>query len=301
VPDTFPNLRSDRELVLACDYAGEHKASAFQVLAFLLADRPGVMRSWEEERLRIRKKHLADGRRLSFKDLSDARRQKALGPFLRASAGINGILLCVAVEKSLAESTLGYRMDGFDDIKPRVLAKLVKISLLGSLLVGGLSGSGQNLLWITDDDEIVSNERTQAAASAVAGTMLKRFCPQGFGDIHLGIAGKFDDGRRAEDLCAIPDLAGGAVAETMTAFQDSIPESAALFTPLTTRPTTKTEIIHSWLATLRGPLRHLLCALRPADDGGVRWSFGNSAVQPGIASRLWQPPDKGWRKSIQSW
>ena len=140
---TFPDLRQDKELVMACDYAGEHKNSPFQVLTFLLADRPGVLQRWEGERLRIRQEHLRDGRRLSFKGLGDALKQKALIPFLKASADINGIVLCMAVDKSLAESGLGYQFPSLGNVKPLVLAKMVKIALFGSFLVGGLGAKGR--------------------------------------------------------------------------------------------------------------------------------------------------------------
>src|SRR4051812_32870533 len=78
-PDFFPNLRTDSELVIASDYSGEHDASSFQVLTFLLADRPGILQSWEAERLAVRRDRLTNGRRIAFKSLSDAQRQRALG------------------------------------------------------------------------------------------------------------------------------------------------------------------------------------------------------------------------------
>ena len=112
----FPDLRQDTGLAMASDYSGEHEGSPFQVLTFLLADRPSILQ-WDGERLRIRQEHLADGRRLLFKGLSDALKQKAVIPFLKASANMNGIVLCMAVEKSLADSSLGYPFPGLADVQ----------------------------------------------------------------------------------------------------------------------------------------------------------------------------------------
>jgi hypothetical protein len=302
VPGSFPDLRADSHLVIACDYSGEHKAADFQVLTFLLADRPSVLGAWEHERLRVRQEYLADGRRLAFKDLSDRQRQRALGPFLVASGRMNGIVMSVAVEKSLASSRFGYHFAEFADVKPLVLAKLLRIAVCGSVLVGGLSANAQNLLWITDDDEVVSNERMRTATQTVVTALLRRCCPHHLGSVDFGIASAFDDGRRAEDLCAIPDLVGGAVAEIMNPLRDSMPHSAALFAPFTAQTSTKTDVILSWLATLRGPLKHLVCAVKPVGDS-FRWSFGTIAAcrHAGLTTRLWRPPDKGWRKAIEGW
>ena len=129
-----------------------------------------------------------------------------------------------------------------------MLAKLVKIALFGSFLVGGLSSPRQNLRWITDEDEVVSNVRTQAAAGIVLDSLLGRCCSHRLGSVFLGIAGKFEDGRRAEDLCAIPDLVGGAIAEVLASLHGSIPESTSLLTLLPTHLSTKTELIFGWLS-----------------------------------------------------
>src|SRR5262245_43946307 len=76
VGDLLPNLGDDSELVLVSDYAGEHKAAQYQVLSFLLADRPGVLGSWEADRLAIRQRFFRDGRRFTFKGLSDQSKQR---------------------------------------------------------------------------------------------------------------------------------------------------------------------------------------------------------------------------------
>jgi hypothetical protein len=303
-PDTFPHLRSDPVLIMASDYAGEHKESPFQVLTYLLADLPGGLERWDDERLRIRREYLTDGRRLSFKGLSDVLKQRAVIPFLKASARINGIILSVAVEKSLAESDFGYQFDAPSEIKPLVHAKLIRIALFGSVLVGGLSAEAQKLHWITDNDEIVSNERTQSAAGVVFGSLLKHACPHQLGGISIGIAGEFNDERRAEDLCAIPDLVGGTVAEILTVLNGRIPESTSLYTPITGHLSTKAELIAGWVATNGSGLKQLVCVVRPAGDRQVRFSFADPFIdldRRTASRRLWRPPDKGWRQSQRGW
>jgi hypothetical protein len=303
---TFPDLRRDPDLVLAADYSGEHQSSDYQILTFLLADRPGILSAWETERISIRSEHLADGRRHAFKSLNDVQRQKALVPFLNASARINGVLLCVAIDKEIISSNLGYTFCGDSVFKPNVLAKLIRIAAFGSLLVGGLATTGQSLMWITDDDEIASNEASQIEAGNVIGSLLNRMCPFGRPQTQLGIAGKFDDGRRAEDLCAIPDLVGGAVAEFLSNIDKSaIPRSTNIVTPMLDRQSTKSSIINRWFSVLREPLAGLLCLVR-SHESGYLLSFGKPSITPGDAGvpRIWLPPDnleKNWRRSSAFW
>ena len=301
-PGSFPDLRVHRDLALACDYSGDHQGSAYQVLTFLLADGPGIVGAWDAQRLAIRKQHMRDGRRMAFKSLSDRSRQRALGPFLEASAGLNGIIFCVAVDKGLLSHNFGYQFPEQDFVKPRTLSKMILIGMLGSFLVGGLTMEGQTLFWITDEDEIVSNDRIKAVAGRVFGSMLYRFCPQGFEELSIGVSGKFDDDLRAEDLCSIPDLVGGAVAESLTSLGVAIPQASGIFTPLFARQATKTNLLLQWISSLDGPLRFLMCIIRPAGDGQLLVSFGEPALHvdrvPGL---LWTPPDKGWNESLRSW
>ena len=301
-PQFFPDLRRNPDLVLASDYAGEHAESDYQVACYLLTNRAGVMDSWERGRLRVRDEYLFDGRRMAFKKLSDAERQRALVPFLKATAQMNGIVFCAAIDKSLMTSNFGYEFSAVSGAaKPLVLAKLTRIAVLGSILVGGLSASGQNVHWITDDDEIVGNDAVLADAGVVIGGMLHRNCPSSMDMPSIGVAGKFDDNLRAEDLCAIPDLVGGAMAENLNAMdKSSIPRETNLFTPVFKRVSTKATLILGWFASLNGPLKKLFCLVRGHSDGKILCSFSQPTIlidDPNVKT-LWTPLDKGWRRSL---
>jgi hypothetical protein len=224
--DFLPDLREDSELALVSDYAGEHRRARFQVLSYLLADRPGILRTWDDKRRAIRFKYLKDGRRLEFKSLGDRNKQKALGPFLSAASSINGVLFCVAIEKTIKSISYPALPSPADIAKwshlswsPKVFEKLVRIFHFGSFLVAGLCRPGQNLIWITDDDDIVPNEDFQEDVCRIGGRMLQHYYPQKMGQLTFGIAGKFEDERRAEDLVSIVDVVAGAVSEMFSAKQ----------------------------------------------------------------------------------
>lgn len=305
-PNSFPDLRSDPALVLASDYAGEHQESEWQVLSFLMASLPGLLQTWEEPRLYVREQLLKGPRRHAFKNLGDGIRQKALLPFLNACSLINGIVVSVAVHKSIEATDFGIRFQNLDGLKPMVMAKLTRIATIGSILVAGLGRAGQHLHWIMDDDEIVINEKAQGIAGGVIKSTMDMFCTQGLGELAIGIASKFDDGCRAEDLCSIPDLVGGAQAETLAALHGAMPETTNLFTPTLGRLSTKTEVLSSWISwiAMRGqPLKYMFMAIRGAGENQLRFSFATPEAQidPSGNTQLWVPLDKGWKKALEAY
>lgn len=299
-PTLLPDLRTDDDLVLAADYSGDHQSSQYQLLTFLLADRPGVLEHWDNGRREIRQRFLPEGRKHAFKKLSDSQRQKALGPFLHASSQINGVVFCVAIDKALANSSFGYAFLDIPAVKPMVLAKLVRVAFFGSLLVAGLSRSGQNLKWITDDDEIVSNKKMQDVACFVISSLFQRLCSHEFDDFSIGIAGAFDDGLLAEDLCSIPDLVGGSMSDVINAVpKNVIPKAGTFYTPIFQRQTTKATVLASWFAGLNGPLKKLFCLVRPDAHGGISILFGTPDVQidAPYPRQIWLPPDRDWNRN----
>jgi hypothetical protein len=301
-PDFFPDLRRDQELVIACDYSGEHQQSKHHVLTFLLTDRSSL-REWEPERLAVRHEFLSDGRRMAFKNLSDARRQQAFFSFLQATARLNGFLLSMAIEKTVPPWILEDGLLAEKGVKASVVQKMLNVFIYGSLLIGGLSRAGQAVRWITDDDEIVSNDSTQDLACRVMMSFLLKYCPHELIGAALGIAGKFDDDRRAEDLCAVPDLVAGALSEFLSSAPDGTFNEAGLHIPKSTMYSTKAMLILGWLSTLSGPLKKASCLVIPDGHGGRNCNLFNLsawiAVEDG--GTLWTPPDKGWGKAIKGW
>ena len=69
--------------------------------------------------------------------------------------------------------------------------------MFGGVLVGGLSRPGQSLHWITDDDEIIPNDKCLPLACDMAGTVVGHDI-EGPMELQLGIAGKFDDQYRGK-------------------------------------------------------------------------------------------------------
>ena len=158
----YPDLNDGSPLVLACDHSGEHALPEFRVLSFLVTTHKAVD-EWEPLRIAVRKKHLADGRRMSFKALNDALRINAFSGFLDAASQLKGVLVCVGVEKGFAlpKDLLPPQQH---DWTVDTLNKLVEVCVFGGVMVDGLRSNGQPVHWITDDDSTVSTEKAKADA-----------------------------------------------------------------------------------------------------------------------------------------
>src|SRR5207244_3600559 len=128
--------------------------------------------------------------------LGDRSKQKALGPFLDSACSMNGILFCVAIQKSVMP--IGSFRSPFGALgisrrwKEDVFEKLLRVSFFGSFLMSGLCRAGQSVHWITDDDEIVANQQCHEDAKEMMGGMLGHYFPDKLEEFRLGIASKFE-------------------------------------------------------------------------------------------------------------
>jgi hypothetical protein len=82
-PESFLDVRNHGELLVACDFAGSHSGPRYEAFAFLVGT-THQSHSWMGERMRVREEFL-DDREMSYKGLNDAKRQRALAPFLNAA------------------------------------------------------------------------------------------------------------------------------------------------------------------------------------------------------------------------
>lgn len=298
---TYPNLRDQSEFVLASDYSGEHQQPEFQVLSFLLTQESSIFGSWETARLNVRHRHLSDGRRMAFKKLTDARRINALTEFLDAASLLNGLLVCVAVEKTHSLRNRGQLPPLQHNWTVDTLEKLLRICVFGGGFVDGLRGNGQNLFWITDDDAIVATDHAKKDAARLMGSCLHPF-PGEKPTVILGIASLFDDGLRAEDLLAIPDLAAGAFSEGLTRIgKSNIPTTIVGRTGDEQLAQIKTTLINVWRGDNSKRLKHFDAVVRVVDDRQDRISFCQPYVRiatPSDAFPSMPALDEKWRKAL---
>ena len=94
----FPFLTRGRALLLVADFGGHHQKQHFDTYTFLILDltRNQEWLAWQHH---FRHAILQNRRRISFKALNGMRR-RALIPFMRAAADIEGCLAQFAISKA---------------------------------------------------------------------------------------------------------------------------------------------------------------------------------------------------------
>jgi hypothetical protein len=234
--------------------------------------------SWEQKRASLRKAHLADGRRMSFKNLNDKHRQFVLCQFLEAANHIPGIIISFAIEKKIKslfsrprEEKLDMTSDIYDpyrDWSPQTFERLLRAVHFISIFLSGLSRENQNVLWFTDEDEIAPNTQRLTQLTELFANISSHYLSHDLNHVRCGTT-KSDNGtRQLEDMVAIPDLVGGATAEVLTKMQDNgcLPRLGVLnFMPPISE---KSAHIYGWLNETDLPLKRIITLIAEGDKKG---------------------------------
>lgn len=94
-----PNLQPrGKTLVIVSDYSGQQKSSKFETFTFLVFDLE-KNKLWLDGQQYFRSHVFKQKRRLSFKNLNDNLRRKALLPFLNLADHLDGWLVTFCVQK----------------------------------------------------------------------------------------------------------------------------------------------------------------------------------------------------------
>jgi hypothetical protein len=269
--DLLPNLHIGPTLVVTSDYGGQHKSSTHESFSFLIADLKFCW-LWDEARDRVRITHSLDKRRMSYKALNDRRRQSALLPFLAAANGIPGVLATVIVDKSFMRSLQiddAERSEFPKEISlwpAHVLTKMVFVLHLGALFISGLSRVGQNVVWMTDNDDFVANDRRVIELTPLFAAMVSQYSQRRMGHFRFGTM-KCDIGDLfIEDLASLPDLACGALCEIPVA--GVLPKRSAIRVPVEGHLSSKAHAILGWLTEKGNALRRLTIVVDHGDSPG---------------------------------
>jgi hypothetical protein len=264
-------MRAAGNLLLASDYSGQHPGATHECISVLLTDDRASAR-WNRERINIRTRFLNDGRRMSFKTLNDRRRAEALDSFLDAANTVRGLLISVVIARKLGSlfvSELGPASVDFSEYavwRPKVFERLLRVVHLIGLLLAGLSAPQQNVLWITDEDEIAPNRDRLNQVASIFSTVVSHYLPHSLGHCRIGTTNIDMPDRALEDLVAIPDLAAGALSEVLKRYRAGGPFARDDF--LLARPdgiTMKGRRMMNWFADATQPLKRFVLVIDRKD------------------------------------
>jgi hypothetical protein len=220
------NLRPEpfrgSHILFGSDYSGSHAGSRFQIYGFVVAD-ADASPDWPNRCRKVRDIFLADGRRMSFKNLNDDHRQRALIPFLEATEFLEGHVVAVAVTKDLNYLSTHYAaINIWKDLfglsanwNDRAFEQMARITHFFSLFLSAWSSPGANISWITDEDEIVANAGRLEDAHQFAARLSGVYLSHDLGAFMMNTPAIVSTEPVFEDFLAIPDLAAGMIGEIL--------------------------------------------------------------------------------------
>jgi hypothetical protein len=262
-------------LLIASDYGGEHRDATHLIYCYLVVG--GGARSWFSTIRSLRTNLLPDGRRMSYKRLADPLRQRALVPFLRAAADLDGHLVAVAVDKR--KKWLSTAPDVAQDLQrafglkaswnPRSLETMMRKVHFLSILLSLWSRPHMDLSWITDQDEFVANDARHDDALITAARVSSFYVPHPMGIFRLNTTGQDPETPDYEDLCAVPDLAAGMLSEIASRLSKEGSWEKGMQKTLEEQLPIKTNVIADWFWDMDMRLRKTLITI---DMEGTRFS-----------------------------
>lgn len=273
-PGNFPQFKADDPLYVFSDYSGAHGESRFDAYSFLLVQ-PGDLTNWDQQRTAIRTVCNMRDRRMAYKGLNDKIKANALPYWLEAFDGLPGLLATVLIDKSLgslfpakAVQTLKQDHPEYAALKPQTVERTFRICHFLSVLIAGLSLPGQNLTWVSDQDEIAANDSRLRLFTTTFGLVCSNYLEHNLGHFRFGTTALDDGSLQMEDLTSLPDIVAGAISEvqTLQLASNAMPVGHTLV-PLTASLSLKARLIVNWLTSPENLLRRRIFAFWPAGDG----------------------------------
>ena len=273
-PELLPDLRRGETIFIFSDYSGQQPSSDFYVYSFLFVD-INHCHEWFKKINLVREGYLSDGRRMSFKNLKDRQRDKALHPFLNAANIIPGLVITFLVDKRISTLVGDNQVDLDNNLvqvfgvwKKAVLETLLKIMHFNCLMISGLSRENQDIYWVTDNDDFTSNDVLLNFSTNIFAHFINHYLSHNLRHIRFGPLKYTDDGsRKLEDFCAIPDLVSGTLSEICTGYNKlGVKFHERLIIPRLESISTKSKRIMNWLSDDKQNLKRLTCMISSIEN-----------------------------------
>ncbi len=273
-PNLLPDLRRGSTILVVSDYSGENDTAFYQSLSFLFADTDHLT-MWENRRRRLRQQFLANGRRMAFKNLNDRERREALPHFLTAANTIPGLIVNILIDKRIRSlfSKSGMidrnqpELEPYSHWRNGTFEKMFRVVHFIGFFVAGLSRSHQDLIWMTDEDEIAANAQRLRELTDIFIIVASNYLSYSLRHFRCRTTKSDDGSRQIEDLASIPDLIAGTLTEVFTAQQsEGLMPTSYLIVPITRNLSRKAIEIMSWFADSLQPLKRLVYVIRPIES-----------------------------------
>jgi hypothetical protein len=275
---------SDGVMVLASDYSGQHKGATHEAYSFLVTTDKEVD-AWLPLRSEFRQRWLPDGRRLSFKRLSDSLRWKALQPYLATIASLQGNLLTFLVDRrvqSFLNTGIAPLIQCLEDCFPAgtplgTAEKIFRHAGLLALVIAGMRQQDQRSYWISDADETLATyERREGLGRLICYLTFGFTGWRSPNEMVFGTTDSEFAPEWAEDVAAIPDLFAGTYCKLSGVLPTRF-GSECSFRIVAAKDQLgvdkRARFIANWMCLASSSLRSILLRLDIDDDGKPRTTF----------------------------
>ena len=269
----FSDFVATDRLLIVSDYAGDHQSSQFETYSFLILGH-AAWTQWEARRRSIRQLLDLPRRRLSYSRLRDRQRQRVLPLLLHAAGSIQGLSFTLAIAKACGnlfvasdQASAAANEKRFGVWKPRVWERAQRITTFVGFLVAGLSAPNQDVFWVSDEDEIASNQERLEKLTEMLATISSNLLPHNLGNLRCGTTAIDDGTLQLEDLAAIPDLVAGSAAALSSGYAAQGVRLGPVIAPAPASLGWRAHAVMDWMSDPRLPLTRLVLIIEPELTG----------------------------------
>ena len=212
----LPNLRHSNNLYIFSDYSN-NKDQQLISYSLLLIDEMSFQ-LFEGLQKNFWKQYFPDQRIIDYKGLNDKIQGKALVPFLQLCNNLNGLIITILFHrntKSIFQNQVPDNLRGQIEIwkNKMVREKFLRLREFILLILNGLGTNLQNVLWVTDNDEIIANSLQITTAKNILNETLIKYLDFKIYGFDLKTPDIDLTDRCLEKLCSLADLTAGALVD----------------------------------------------------------------------------------------
>lgn len=258
----IPDLHGEN-LWIGSDYVFGNKKSDFDVVSVVLV-KPEGSGDWHHTLAELRKNSPLGNRRMGFKSLGDSIRKNALVPYLKAAEQMTGIVISIAIDKAVTSSIL-FTSDQLKIVswcrakwQSVQLNRMFLVSHFVAFLTAGLSANSQDLVWISDQDDIFANPKFAVDTGNAFTRFLNAYSAHSYGKVAIGTTEICEPDLIEEDLASLADIAAGGTSQLLTTIKKQygvVPHVTVELKNLSYR----TQVFWDWFSDQRSNFKKIGC------------------------------------------
>lgn len=262
-PGRLPDLSGSHRLLLLSDYT----SSPYQHYYSFVLTNEKELQKFSREIENWRTRYRIGTRRFEYKKFSDRIKLRLLPQFLKMMDQVPAVSLTIAIERKIKSLISGPNIERTaypaienvpDSIADSLVEKVFRSAAFASVLVNGLAKSGQDLVWISDDDDMFADHRVREGVRPIIEEVFNLTTSAQMGTLDLALASTFERHAAINDLLSVSDLCCGY-------FSTHHDKARGLISPI---PKRRDAILSAWLARHGRPLRKLVFAYEQNVEGG---------------------------------